>query len=114
MRDNIAEPGGVPAPDAVNTCIPVYSAQASVVSLRGTPVPGMLSALERRAPAQIEVPQSALDVRKFFSGQRWREANRIPRSYEVDYVMVLADSPPWTLAEKGKICNSVNRKWLGG
>lgn len=94
MRDNIDEPSVVLAPDAVNTCIPVYSARANVVSLRGSLVIGVLPALERHAPGQIEVPQSALDVRKFFSGQLTvQEANRILRSYEVDYLMVPAGYP---------------------
>jgi len=86
MRDNIAEPGIVLAPDAVNTCIPIYSAQENVVSLRG-----MLPALERRAPGQIEVPRAPW-MYASSSPTSGGEANRIPRSHELDYLMVLADS----------------------
>ena len=94
MRDNVAEPSIVLAPDAFNTCIPAYSARADVVSFRGGLVLSVLPALERRAPGQIEVPQSALDVRKFFSGRlSVEEATRILQRYEVDYVLVPADSP---------------------
>lgn len=94
MRDNITEPSVVLGPDAFNTCIPAYSAQANVVSFRGGLVLGVLPALERRAPGQIEVPQSAFDVSRFFAGQLTvAEAIHILRHYEVDYVLVPADSP---------------------
>ncbi len=93
MRDNVTESSVVLGPDAFNTCIPAYSAKANVVSFRGGLVLGVLPALERRAPGQIEVPQSALDVRKFFSGRLTvDEAIRILRHYDVDYVLVPADS----------------------
>ncbi len=94
MRDNVTESSVVLGPDAFNTCIPAYSARANVVSFRGGLVLGVLPALERRAPGQIEVPQSALDVRKFFSGRLTKEeAIRILRRYNVDYVLVPEDSP---------------------
>jgi hypothetical protein len=94
MRDEITEPAVVLGPDAVNTCIPAYSAQANVVSFRGALVLGVLPALEDRAPGQIEVPQSAFDVRMFFSGRLTvSEAIRMLREYEVDYVLIQTDSP---------------------
>jgi hypothetical protein len=93
MRTNITEPSVVLAPDAENTCIPAYSASANVVSLRGASVLDRLSALERRAPGRIEVPQRALDVRKFFRDSTLEEKIEILRRYEVDYVMLRAESP---------------------
>jgi hypothetical protein len=94
MRDTITEPTVVLGPDAVNTCIPAYSAQANVVSFRGALVLDVLPALERRAPGQIEVPRSAYDVREFYSGQLTAdEAIRMLRRYEVDYVLIRTDSP---------------------
>jgi hypothetical protein len=92
MRDNISEPSVVLAPDAENTSIPAYSASANVVSLRGGAVLNRLTALERRAPGQIEVPQRARDVRKFFRDSTPEEKAEILRRYEVDYVMLRADS----------------------
>jgi hypothetical protein len=93
MRDNITEPSVVLAPDAENTCIPAYSAKANVVSLRGASVLDRLPALERRAPGQIEAPQRALDVRRFFRDSTPEEKAEILRRYAVDYVMLRADSP---------------------
>lgn len=94
MRDNLDTPTVVLAPDAFNTCIPAYSARANVVSFRGGLVLGVLPALERRVPGQIEVPRSAYDVRKFFSGGLTvDEAVRILRRYKVDYVLIPASSP---------------------
>jgi Family of unknown function (DUF6077) len=93
MRDNIEGSSVVLAPDAENTCIPAYSASANVVSLRGAAVLDRLSALERRAPGQIEVPRRALDVQKFFRDSTPEEKAEILRRYEVDYVMLRADSP---------------------
>jgi hypothetical protein len=93
MRDNIAEPSVVLTHNALSSCIPAYSAHANVVSSRGALVLEVLPALERRAPGQIEVPQGALDVRKFFNGPTFEETVRILRRYEVDYVMLSADSP---------------------
>ena len=92
MQDNITEPSVVLAPDTQNMCIPAYSAQANVVSLRGATLLNHLAALERRAPAEIEVPQGALDVRTFFRSSTLGEKIKILRRYEVDYVMVRADS----------------------
>jgi Family of unknown function (DUF6077) len=93
MHDHIVEPSVVLAPDWVNVCIPAYSAQANVVSLRGEQVLKHLAALNRRAPGQIDVPQGALDVHSFFYRSTLEEKIRIIQRYEVDYVMVRADSP---------------------
>ncbi|HSK99375.1 MAG TPA: DUF6077 domain-containing protein [Rubrobacteraceae bacterium] len=92
MQDNIKEESVVLAPDLENTCIPAYSAQANVVSLRGGLLLGVLPALEKRVPDQIEVPRGALDVRSFFSHSTLEEKVRIIQRSEVDYVMVPADS----------------------
>ncbi len=88
MRSNLKEPSVVLAPDAENTCIPAYTTSANVVSLRGGSVLGVLPALERRVPGEIEVPRGALDVRRFFSGPGLAEAIEILRRHEVDYVLV--------------------------
>jgi Family of unknown function (DUF6077) len=93
MQSHITEPSVVLAPDTVNTCIPAYSAQANVVSLRGEQVLKHLDALRRRAPGQIEVPRGALDVHSFFYHSTLAEKIRIIQRYEVDYVIVRADSP---------------------
>jgi hypothetical protein len=93
LRDNIEEPSVVLAPDVENTFIPAYSASANVVSLRGAAVLDRLSALKQRAPGQIEVPRRALDVRKFFRNSSPEEKAEILRRYEVDYVLLRADSP---------------------
>jgi hypothetical protein len=93
MRDNIEEPSVVLAPDVENTYIPAYSASANVVSLRGAAVLDRLSALKQRAPGRIEVPRRALDVRKFFRDSTPEEKAEILRRYEVDYVLLRADSP---------------------
>lgn len=93
MQNNIEHTSVVLAPDSVNTCIPAYSAEANVVSLRGALILADRAALERRAPGQIDVPQGALDVRSFFSRSTPKEKVRILRRQEVDYVMVRADSP---------------------
>ena len=88
MQANVKERGVVLAPDAENTCIPAYSASANVVSLRGGTVLGVLPALEERVPGQIEVPQGALDVWRFFSDPYLEEDVQILRRYEVDYVLL--------------------------
>jgi Family of unknown function (DUF6077) len=93
MHDHIVEPSVVLAPDWVNVCIPAYSAQANVVSLRGEQVLNHLAALNRLAPGQIDVPQGALDVHSFFYRSTLEEKIRIIQRYEVDYVMVHANSP---------------------
>lgn len=94
IQRNITTPSVVLAPDAANTVIPAYSAQANVVSLRGRLVLEVLPALERRAPGKIEVPQGALDVRTFFASPAWSEEKiGILRRYGVDYVMLQRSSP---------------------
>jgi hypothetical protein len=80
-------------PDTQNTCIPAYSAQANVVSVRGSQVLDHLSALERRVGGTVEVPLRALDVQRFFSGATPQEQWHILRRYDVGYVMVRSDGP---------------------
>ncbi len=94
MQANVKEPSVVLAPDAENTCIPAYSAKANVVSLRGRMVLKDLPALERLASGQIDVPQGALDVKRFFSSSALGDDKlAILHRYEVDYVMLRANSP---------------------
>ena len=100
MRDNMTEPSVVLAPDAQNVSIPAYSASANVVSLRGATLLRHLDGLERHAPGEIDVPQGALDVRKFFHSSTLGEKIEILRRYEVDYVMVRAGSPLEALLER--------------
>ncbi len=94
MRDNIHKTSIVLAPDAENTVIPAYSAQANVVSRRGELVLSVLPALERRAPGKIDVPQGSLDVRTFYASPEVGEKKiELMRKYKADYVMTLAGSP---------------------
>jgi hypothetical protein len=87
MQENIKEPSVVLAPNPESTCIPAYSAQANVVSLKGENILQHLDALKQRAPGQIEVPKGALDVRSFFSRSPLEEKLGILRRHEIDYVM---------------------------
>ena len=93
MHDHIGKPSVVLAPDLVNVCIPAYSSEANVVSLRGEQILRHLAALKQLVPGQIEAPQRALDVREFFHRSTLEEKIRIIERYKVDYVMVRADSP---------------------
>jgi hypothetical protein len=94
MQNNIKETSVVLAPDWVNACIPAYSAQANVVSLRGEQVLKHLAALRRRVPGQIDPPPGGLDVRWFYySRTPVEEKLRILRRHEVDYLMVRAGFP---------------------
>jgi hypothetical protein len=92
IGNNIQETSVVLAPDYVNVCIPVYSAQANVVSLRSGPVLRHLTILNKHAPGEIEVPQGALDVRRFFLSSAAEDRFQIIQRYEADYVMVGAGS----------------------
>lgn len=94
MRDNVNEPSVVLAPDAVNTCIPAYSAQANVVSFRGGLLTMRLPLLEERISGRIEIPQNFVDVSRFFNGQLTvQQGIRMLRDYEVDYILVPAEHP---------------------
>jgi len=92
MQTNINEPSVVLARDADNTCIPAYSAQVNVVSVRGGPVLRFLPALNRRVPGRIDVPQGTLDVQNFFNGIIRGEARQIILRHKADYVMIRAGS----------------------
>ena len=93
VRENVEEESVVLAPDLENTCIPAYSAEADVVSLRGSLLLRVLPALQGRAPDRIEVPRGTLDVRSFFYGSTPEEKARIIERYDANYVMVRAGSP---------------------
>lgn len=81
-------PSVVLAPDLENTCIPAYSANANVVTLRGGSILGVLPELEERTGGRVELPQGVMDVRTFFSGPTDEEMVAILRRHDVDYVMV--------------------------
>jgi hypothetical protein len=89
----VEEASVVLAPDLENTCIPAYSAEANVVSLRGGLLLRVLPALQGRAPGRVEVPRGTLDVRSFYYDSTPEEKLRILARYDADYVMVRADSP---------------------
>ena len=93
IRENLEEPGVMLAPDAENTVIPAYSSSVDVVSLRGGAILNNLSALERRAGKELEVPQRVLDVDKFYSNPTFDEAFEILRRYDVDYLLVYRGAP---------------------
>jgi Family of unknown function (DUF6077) len=93
IQDNVKKTSVVLAPDKENTCIPAYSTQANVVSLRGGLLLGALPALERRVPGQIEVPQGDLDVRSFYRRSTLEGKVRIIQRYELDYLIVQINSP---------------------
>jgi hypothetical protein len=90
MRNNIKQTSVVLAPAFANICIPAYSAQANVVSLRGWRVLDNLTALNKRVPGKIDVPQGALDVYTFFHRSTLNKKIGIIQSYKVDYVMTRA------------------------
>ncbi len=92
FRDEVTSPVVVLAADLQSARIPSYSSEANVVSRRGSLVLGVLPKLEKRAPGQIEVPQGALDVQKFFSGTDLGTGVEILHRHEVDYVMVRSNS----------------------
>jgi Family of unknown function (DUF6077) len=81
-------PSVVLAPDLENTCIPAYSADANVVSLRGGSILGVLPELEERTGGRVEVPQGVSDVRTFFNGPTDEEMVEVLQRHDVDYVMV--------------------------
>lgn len=93
LQRNIDEPSVVLAPDGENTCIPAYSARVNVLSVRGTLVLEPLPKLEERVAGEIEVPQGALDVRRFFTGPTPQETVEILDRYGVDYVLLRKGSP---------------------
>ena len=92
FRDEIGVPRVILASDLLSARIPAFSADANVVSRRGSLVLKVLPKLEQRAPGKIEVPQGTLDVQKFFNGTDDQTGIEILRRHEVDYVMVPAAS----------------------
>jgi hypothetical protein len=93
FRDEIDSPVVVMAPDIQGARIPAFSAEANVVSRRGSLVLWVLPQLNARAPGQIEVPQGSLDVRDFYDGTTLERGMDILRRNQVNYVMVKKDTP---------------------
>ena len=92
FRDEIHSPVVVLAPDLQSARIPAYSADANVVSRRGSLVLRVLPELEERVTGRIEVPQGSLDVKHFFYDSTLENRMEILRRNEVDYVMFPEDS----------------------
>jgi hypothetical protein len=87
FRDEIHAPVVVLAPHQQSARIPAYSAEANVVSRRGSLVLRVLPELEERVTGRIEVPQGSLDVKHFFYDSTLEERMEILRRNKVDYVM---------------------------
>lgn len=92
IQHNIKKPSVIMAPDYLNLSIPSYSADANVVSFRGSTLLQNLDALERRAGAKIKVPQGDLDVHNFYSGPTFQQMYEILKRQKIDYVMVSTNS----------------------
>ena len=92
FRDEIHAPVVVLAPDLQSARIPAYSADANVVSRRGSLVLRVLPELEKRVPGKIEVPQGSLDVKHFFYDSTLEGRMEILRRNKVDYVMLPKES----------------------
>ncbi len=92
MRDNITGESVILAPEEVNVTIASWSASANVVNYRGNLILDVLPALERYSDGQINVPQSARDVRAFYTTSTVQEGMEILRRHEVDYIMVYKNS----------------------
>jgi hypothetical protein len=93
FRDEFRSPAVVLAPDRRSARIPAYSAEADVVSRRGSLVLEVLPELKKRVPGQIEVPQGSLAVKNFFDDATLDKRMKILRHNKVDYVMLPGDSP---------------------
>jgi hypothetical protein len=92
FRDEIHSSVVVLAPDLQSARIPAYSADANVVSRRGSLVLRVLPELEKRVPGRIEVPQGSLDVKHFFYDSTLEKRMEILRRNKVDYVMFPKDA----------------------
>jgi hypothetical protein len=86
--EELTSPAVVLAREVQSVRIPAYSSEANVVSRRGSLVLRVFSALDKRAPGEIEVPRGTLDVREFFGGTTLGRKVEILRRHRVDYVMV--------------------------
>jgi uncharacterized membrane protein len=92
FRDEIRSPVVVLAPDLQSARIPAYSAEANVISCRGSLVLQVLPEWKKRIQGRIEVPQGSLDVRNFFYDSTLQKRMEILRRNKVDYVMVPEES----------------------
>lgn len=89
MKENITTPSVVLARDGESICIPVHSANANVVDLRGGMLIGSQKLLEERSGKKIEISQRAVDAQKFAATRSvGEEFIRILERYKVDYVLV--------------------------
>ena len=92
FRDEVHSPVVVLAPDLQSARIPAYSADANVVSRRGSLVLRVLPELKERVTGRIEVPQGSLDVKHFFYDATLEKRREILRRNKVDFVMFPEDS----------------------
>ncbi|MDP9440560.1 MAG: hypothetical protein M3P49_17770, partial [Actinomycetota bacterium] len=94
MRDAIDAPGVVLAREGQGSCVSSWLAPTEIVSIRGQALLKNRATLEKNLSAEVEVPQRALDVQRFFASRRLDEEKlRILRRYGVDYVLLSANDP---------------------
>lgn len=89
LDETITTPSVVLARSNENTCIPVHSANANVVDVRGGVLIKNEAVLEKWSSEDIEISQRALDAQKFAATRTVNEELiRILKRNEVDYVLV--------------------------
>ncbi|CAN5886548.1 hypothetical protein BH23ACT11_BH23ACT11_23820 [soil metagenome] len=89
LDKTITTPSVVLARSNDNTCIPVYSANANLVDVRGGVLITNEAVLERVTGQEIEISRRAVDVRQFATTRTVdEELISILKRYEVDYVLV--------------------------
>lgn len=85
----IDEPSVVLARDRENSCIPVYSADANVVSIRGGRLISEREELEKVSSEKVEIPERALEAYRFSNATELDEdLVRLIQRNRVDYVLV--------------------------
>jgi hypothetical protein len=108
FRDEVHSPVVVLASDIPSARIPAYSAEANVVSRRGSLVLKVLPELKKRVSGRIHVPQGSLDVRDFFGSTTGQHRAEILRRNRVDKVMVEKGSPLADWLERGRAFEPVD------
>jgi tetratricopeptide (TPR) repeat protein len=94
LSEDLRRPGVVLAPDNESSCIPAYSANADVVSVRGLAILNNREALEGFAEGPVEEPQKAREVKEFYDASSLDESMvQTLRRHEVDRVLLPTDSP---------------------